>query len=365
MSLWRYRERLPVEPLVTMGGGDTPLVQAGHLSELPARTCGSLEGAGPTGSFKDRGMTVAVSARSGGPGGALRLDREYLGLGGLRRAGRTRCAVIPWGQDRDRQARPAMMYGARVAALRGNFDRALGSSAMWHGDGRLVNSVSPLRIEGQKTVAYEVCDDLGEASGRALLPVGNAGNLTAWWKGFRAHAVAPRLHGYQAEGAAPLVRGAPVEHPETVATAIRIGNPARWEEAMARSPNRGARSELSPTRRSSTPTAARRARGGVLRAGVGRDRRRAAQVRRRGSRRLRAHGARAQGPTDRDEPRGERRALRARRRAWSPGGAGVHLGVRWCARRRPRRIWAPATTCSPSRSRPCSTWRSRRAGSSR
>src|SRR5215218_6237546 len=126
------------------------------------------------------------------------------------------------------------MHGARVIALRGNFDQALAlvrELAKRHPIA-LVNSVNEFRIEGQKTGAFEVCDQLGEPPDVLCAPVGNAGNVTAWWRGFREYDTAPRLHGYQAEGAAPLVRGAPVEQPETVASAIRIGNPARWEDAM-------------------------------------------------------------------------------------------------------------------------------------
>src|SRR3712207_670478 len=126
------------------------------------------------------------------------------------------------------------MHGARVIALRGNFDQALAlvrELASLHPIA-LVNSVNDYRIEGQKTGAFEVCDELGEAPDVLCIPVGNAGNVTSWWKGFQEYGAAPALHGYQAEGAAPLVQGAPVEAPETVASAIRIGNPARWEDAM-------------------------------------------------------------------------------------------------------------------------------------
>src|SRR5262249_3026164 len=128
----------------------------------------------------------------------------------------------------------ALMHGARVVALRGNFDQALTlvrELATRHPIS-LVNSVNDYRIEGQKTASFEVCDQLGDPPDVLCIPVGNAGNITAWWRGFRENAVAPRLSGFQAEGAAPLVHGEPVENPETVASAIRIGNPARWEEAM-------------------------------------------------------------------------------------------------------------------------------------
>src|SRR5205807_1166758 len=127
----------------------------------------------------------------------------------------------------------ALMHGARVVSLRGNFDQAfaLVRELVDRNPIALVNSINPFRIEGQKTAAFEVCDQLGEAPDVLCIPVGNAGNITAWWKGFGEYGVAPRMHGYQAEGAAPLVHGSPVEFPETVASAIRIGNPARWEEA--------------------------------------------------------------------------------------------------------------------------------------
>src|SRR6185436_8610793 len=142
--------------------------------------------------------------------------------------------IVPEGKIATGKLAQALMHGARVIALRGNFDEALAlvrELADRHPIA-LVNSVNDYRLEGQKTGAFEVCDELGEAPDVLCIPVGNAGNVTSWWKGFQEYDTAPRMHGYQAEGAAPLVRGAPVEHPETVASAIRIGNPARWEEAM-------------------------------------------------------------------------------------------------------------------------------------
>jgi threonine synthase len=142
--------------------------------------------------------------------------------------------IVPEGKIATGKLAQALMHGARVVALRGNFDEALASVrelAERHPIA-LVNSVNDFRIEGQKTGAFEVCDQLGEAPDVLCIPVGNAGNVTAWWRGFQEDGAAPRLHGYQAAGAAPLVQGAPVEQPETVASAIRIGNPARWEDAM-------------------------------------------------------------------------------------------------------------------------------------
>jgi threonine synthase len=240
MSLWRYRDRLPVEPLVTMGEGDTPLVRASHLSELTgADVWLKLEGANPTGSFKDRGMTVAVSAAlaegaeaviCASTGNTAASAAAYAARAGLRGA-----VIVPEGKIATGKLAQALMHGARVIALRGNFDQALALVRRLVDEHpiALVNSVNDFRIEGQKTGAFEVCDDLGEAPDVIAIPVGNAGNVTAWWKGFQEYGAAPRMHGYQAEGAAPLVRGAPVEEPETVASAIRIGNPARWEDAMS------------------------------------------------------------------------------------------------------------------------------------
>jgi threonine synthase len=142
--------------------------------------------------------------------------------------------IVPEGKIPTGKLAQALVHGARVIALRGNFDQALAlvRQLVERNPIALVNSVNDYRIEGQKTGAFEVCDELGEAPDVLCIPVGNAGNVTAWWKGFSELGSAPRMHGYQAEGAAPLVRGAAVEQPETVASAIRIGNPARWEDAM-------------------------------------------------------------------------------------------------------------------------------------
>jgi threonine synthase len=197
-----------------------------------------LEGANPTGSFKDRGMTVAVSAaiREGAEavicastGNTAASAAAYAARARLRGA-----VIIPEGKIATGKLAQAMMHGARVIALRGNFDEALALVRKLVEGHRmaLVNSINDFRIEGQKTAAFEVCDALGEPPDVLCIPVGNAGNVTSWWKGFQEYGAAPRLHGYQAEGAAPLVRGSPVALPETVASAIRIGNPARWEDAM-------------------------------------------------------------------------------------------------------------------------------------
>jgi threonine synthase len=237
----RYRERLPFapgDPEVTLGEGSTPLVLAERLSErVGAEVWLKLEGANPTGSFKDRGMTCAVSAavREGAEavicastGNTAASAAAYAA-----RAGLTGAVIVPEGKIATGKLAQALMHGAKVIALRGNFDQALAlvrELAQRHPIA-LVNSVNPFRLEGQKTAAFEVLDALGGLDALCI-PVGNAGNVTAYWKGFRELDARPRLFGFQAEGAAPLVHGAPVEHPETVASAIRIGNPARWEEAM-------------------------------------------------------------------------------------------------------------------------------------
>jgi threonine synthase len=222
-----------------MGEGGTPLVPAPHLSELTGCEVHlKLEGANPTGSFKDRGMTVAVSAAlkegaeavvCASTGNTAASAAAYAARAGLRGA-----VIVPEGKIATGKLAQALMHGARVVALRGNFDQALElvRELVERHPMSLVNSVNDFRIEGQKTGAFEVCDQLGEPPDVLCIPVGNAGNVTSWWKGFREVRAAPRLHGYQAEGAAPLVHGEPVESPETVASAIRIGNPARWEDAM-------------------------------------------------------------------------------------------------------------------------------------
>jgi len=240
--LERYRDELslgPDEPIVSINEGSTPLIEAPRLSErIGAQTWLKFEGANPTGSFKDRGMTLAVSRAVGAgaeavicasTGNTAASAAAYAARAGLRGA-----VIVPEGKIAIGKLAQALMHGARVIALRGNFDDALRivrELAAEHPI-ELVNSVNPHRIEGQKTAAWEVCDELGEAPAALAIPVGNAGNVTAWWAGFQSRGTAPVLCGFQAEGAAPLVHGAPVAEPETVASAIRIGNPARWEEAM-------------------------------------------------------------------------------------------------------------------------------------
>jgi threonine synthase len=239
----RYRDRLPFadgDPVVTLYEGSTPLVPAPHVSELVgAEVWLKIEGANPTGSFKDRGMTCAVSAavREGAEavicastGNTAASLAAYAA-----RAGLTGAVIVPEGKIATGKLAQALMHGARVIALRGNFDVALKlvrELADRHPIA-LVNSVNDFRLEGQKTAAFELVEDLDGGPDLLCIPVGNAGNVTAYWKGFKEIGASPRVFGFQAAGAAPLVEGAPVERPETVASAIRIGNPARWEEAMA------------------------------------------------------------------------------------------------------------------------------------
>jgi threonine synthase len=238
----RYRDDLPLEdgdPVVTLNEGSTPLIHSPRLSEkIGAEAYLKFEGANPTGSFKDRGMTVAVSRAAGAgveaivcasTGNTAASCAAYAARAGLRGA-----VIVPEGKIAIGKLAQALMHGARVIALQANFDRALElvrEIAQRH-PVELVNSVNPYRIEGQKTAAFEVIEELGEAPAALAIPVGNAGNVTSWWKGFGEREAAPILYGFQAEGAAPLVEGHPIEKPETIASAIRIGNPARWEEAM-------------------------------------------------------------------------------------------------------------------------------------
>jgi threonine synthase len=238
----RYRDRLPFadgDPVVSLQEGSTPLVPAPRLSErVGAEVWCKLEGANPTGSFKDRGMTCAVSAavREGAEavicastGNTAASAAAYAARGGLRGA-----VIVPEGKIATGKLAQALMHGARVVALQGNFDQALKlvrELASRH-PVSLVNSVNEFRLEGQKTIAFELDEQLEGAIDAVCIPVGNAGNVTALWRGFRELDQRPRMLGFQAAGAAPLVHGAPVENPETLASAIRIGNPARWEEAM-------------------------------------------------------------------------------------------------------------------------------------
>jgi len=248
----RYATYLPLTaatPRLTLGEGATPLVPAERLGAawgLPNLHL-KLEGANPTGSFKDRGMVMAVAnaleagARSivcASTGNTSASAAAYGAAAGLEVV-----VVLPAGKIAAGKLLQAQAAGARVLAVRGNFDAALAVVRdLADQDERpitLVNSVNPYRLEGQKTAAFEVCDDLGGPPDVLAIPVGNAGNISAYWMGFRAYREAgvidrlPRMWGFQAAGAAPIVAGHPVEQPETFATAIRIGNPASWEKATA------------------------------------------------------------------------------------------------------------------------------------
>ncbi len=239
----RYRDRLPFgadDPVVSLEEGSTPLLPAPQLSDrVGSEVWLKIEGANPTGSFKDRGMTCAVSAavREGAQaivcastGNTAASAAAYAARAGLRGA-----VIVPEGRIAAGKLAQALMHGARVVALRGGFDQALAlvRQLVDRHPLALVNSVNEFRIEGQKTAAFEIADELPDGPDALCIPVGNAGNITAYWRGFTEIGRSPRMLGFQAAGAAPLVEGAPVEHPQTVASAIRIGNPARWEDAMA------------------------------------------------------------------------------------------------------------------------------------
>jgi threonine synthase len=239
----RYRDRLPFaqgDPLISLQEGSTPLLLAPVLSEMVGTSVRlKLEGANPTGSFKDRGMTCAVSAavRDGAKavicastGNTAASAAAYAA-----RAGITCAVIVPDGNIAQGKMAQTLIHGARVISLAGNFDQALTLVRELTSAHPivLVNSVNEFRIEGQKTAAFELHEDLEGDLDLLCIPVGNAGNITSYWRGFRELGAAPRLFGFQAEGASPLVRGHVVEDPETVASAIRIGNPVRWEDAMA------------------------------------------------------------------------------------------------------------------------------------
>ncbi|MEZ0241716.1 MAG: threonine synthase [Chloroflexota bacterium] len=256
----RYRRFLPVTeatPALTLGEGATPLVRAERLG----RAIGvpnlylKVEGQNPTGSFKDRGMVVAVAkaVESGAraivcasTGNTSASAAAYGAAAGL-----DVIVILPKGQIALGKLLQALVAGARVVAIDGNFDQALaivrGLAEQDDHPITLVNSVNPYRLDGQMTAAFEICDDLGRAPDVLAIPVGNAGNISAYWAGFRAYAEAgvvssrPRMWGVQAAGAAPLVHGRRVDHPETVATAIRIGDPASWELAIAARDESGGR----------------------------------------------------------------------------------------------------------------------------
>jgi threonine synthase len=244
-----YRDHLPVTsatPVVTLLEGATPLLPAPRLSErVGANVLLKLEGMNPTGSFKDRGMTLAISkAAENGSKAVICASTGNTSASAAAyaaRAGLTSAVLIPEGHIALGKLAQALVHGARVLQVRGNFDEAL--AIVRHlgetSPVAVVNSVNPYRIEGQKTGAFEIVDALGDAPDVHCIPVGNAGNITAYWKGYceyreAGHATRlPRMLGFQAAGAAPIVEGHPVEHPDTIATAIRIGNPASWYGATA------------------------------------------------------------------------------------------------------------------------------------
>ena len=250
-----FRERLPVSagtPVVTLREGGTPLIHSEPLSERTA--CDvylKYEGANPTGSFKDRGMTVAISKAveegakaviCASTGNTSASAAAYAAKAGLE------CGVlVPQGAIALGKLAQALVHGAKVIQIDANFDAALKVARDLVVDYpvTLVNSVNPFRIEGQKTASFEICDALGRAPDIHVMPVGNAGNITAYWKGYREeHETGaidrlPRMFGFQAAGSAPIVLGHPVEKPATIATAIRIGNPASWQGALDASGDSG------------------------------------------------------------------------------------------------------------------------------
>ncbi|MDP3921553.1 MAG: threonine synthase [Candidatus Omnitrophota bacterium] len=247
----RYQEYLPVTdatPIISLNEGNTPLILAEALPrELGLKTQKiyyKFEGLNPTGSFKDRGMTMAMSkAVEAGSQAVICASTGNTSASAAAYASRCgiRCYVlIPEGKIAKGKLLQAYRYGAKVIMVKGNFDQALELVKEISADGKitLVNSLNPFRIEGQKSAAFEIVDDLGEAPNYHVIPVGNAGNITAYWKGYNEYKragrseILPQMLGFQAAGSAPLVSGKPIAKPETIATAIRIGNPASWEGAI-------------------------------------------------------------------------------------------------------------------------------------
>ncbi|MFA4984375.1 MAG: threonine synthase [Candidatus Omnitrophota bacterium] len=254
----QYKKYLPVSartPVVSLKEGNTPLIYSGHLSKLAGHKLEvylKYEGLNPTGSFKDRGMTLAVSKACeegakaiicASTGNTSASAAAYAARAGLR------CIVlIPKGAIALGKLSQALIHGATVLAVDGNFDVALELVRQVSAEYpvTLVNSLNPYRIEGQKTGSFEICDFLGDAPDFQVMPVGNAGNITAYWKGYKEYRsksksrILPRMLGFQAQGAAPIVKGRPISNPHTIATAIRIGNPASWKQAeQARDESKG------------------------------------------------------------------------------------------------------------------------------
>ena len=247
----RYREFLPVSPatpIISLGEGNTPLIYSPRLSERVGRNCEVFiknEGTNPTGSFKDRGMTVAVSRAVERGTKALICastgNTSASAAAYAARAGISCVVILPAGKIATGKLLQALVYGAKIVAIDGNFDdalrivRELGET----GDFTIVNSINPDRIAGQKTAAFEIIDELGDSPDFHLLPVGNAGNMTAYWAGYRRYLACerstrlPAMIGFQAVGAAPIFYDCIIDKPETIASAIRIGNPASWHQALA------------------------------------------------------------------------------------------------------------------------------------
>ena len=244
----RYRDRLPVRDVeaVTLLEGSTPLIEAPRLARalgFDGRVLLKYEGLNPTCSFKDRGMTMAITmARAEGATAVICASTGNTSAAAAAyaaRAGMKSFVIIPDGNIALGKLSQAVMHGARVLAIRGNFDDAfrMVEGVAAERPVTVVNSVNPYRLQGQKTAAFEICDELGDAPDYHVLPVGNAGNISAYWMGYREYhadgvvASRPKMMGFQAAGAAPIVLGRPVAEPETIATAIRIGNPKSWQLA--------------------------------------------------------------------------------------------------------------------------------------
>lgn len=247
----QYRDRLSVSdstPVVSLLEGNTPLLEAKTISKLVARPVYlKYDGANPTGSFKDRGMTMAVSKALEGGAKAVACastgNTSASAAAYAARAGMRAIVVLPAGKIARGKLAQAVSHGADIVAIDGNFDDALAivlELTSTH-DVALVNSINPFRIEGQQSAAWEITAALGEAPAVHALPVGNAGNITAYWSGYRYENHAPRMWGFQAAGAAPIVLGEIIDKPETIATAIRIGNPASWDSAVAARDESGGR----------------------------------------------------------------------------------------------------------------------------
>jgi len=248
--LFKYKDLLPVTPktpMFSLGEGDTPLVRAPALEKIVgcSELYFKLEGCNPTGSFKDRGMVMAIAkaveegskaVMCASTGNTSASAAAYAASQGLETI-----IIIPEGKIALGKLAQAIMHGARIVSIQGNFDQALNMvrELTQKHPVTLVNSINPYRIEGQKTGAFEIIETLGDSPDFVFIPVGNAGNITAYWKGFVEYhklgksSKKPKMMGFQAAGAAPIVLGHPVEKPETIATAIRIGNPASWQKAAA------------------------------------------------------------------------------------------------------------------------------------